>query len=163
LQLRCLACRSIRRSRCRRGLPLWRVSAANWLGIRRCCLFQTGTCSRRRTVQNLCPRRTGGAKGQDAFLPDMRNDGVLGGRYEARPLSGSQSVLFMTPTSHGLLCRPGRNRSTVGSFSLVISRICSTGGQLTRQRFWQAGDRRDQLSTSRQKEAGGEPRCSRTS
>src|SRR6516165_10045551 len=127
LQLRCLACRSIRRSRCRRGLPLWRVSATNWLGVRRCCLFQTGTCSRRRTVQNLCPPRAGGAKGQDAFLPDMRNDGVLGGRLEARP--ALPLVLFMTPTSHGLRRRAGRNRSTVGLLSLMITRISQRGGR----------------------------------
>ena len=40
---------------------------------------------RARAIQNVFPRRTGGAKGQDAFLPDMRNDGVLGSRFEAGP------------------------------------------------------------------------------
>src|SRR6516162_3624882 len=85
LLLRCLACRSIRRSRCRRCLPLWRVSAANRLGVRRWCLLQEGACSRRRAVQNLCPRWAGGTKAHTALLPDVRNDGVLGCRLEARP------------------------------------------------------------------------------
>src|SRR5262252_5558275 len=43
--------------------PLWRVSAGNWLGVQRECLFQEGTCSRRRTIQHLCPRRARGTKG----------------------------------------------------------------------------------------------------
>jgi hypothetical protein len=57
LLLRRLACRSIRRSEYRFRLPLWRVSAADGLGVRRRCLFQAGTCLRRGTVQNLWPRR----------------------------------------------------------------------------------------------------------
>src|SRR5215469_3586020 len=80
LLLWCLARRSIRRSCCCGRLPLWRVSTANRFGVQRECLLQEGTCSRRRTVQHLCPRRATGTKSKDAFLPDVRNDGVLGGR-----------------------------------------------------------------------------------
>ena len=47
--------------------------------------FQARACSRQRPLQNLCPSRAGGAKAQDAILPDVRNNDVLGGRLEARP------------------------------------------------------------------------------
>jgi hypothetical protein len=55
------------------------VSAANRLGFRCGCLLQEGACSRRRALQNLCPRWAGGTKAQTTLLPDMWNDSVLGG------------------------------------------------------------------------------------
>ena len=46
----------------------------------------------------------------------------------------------MTPTSHHLRYRSGRNRSTAGLLSRMIWRICQRRGRPNRQTFWRAED-----------------------